>query len=440
MSASAASQIAVHKTEALLFFTLMQLAIIIGLARLAGVVARKLGQAQSVGEIIAGILLGPSLLGWLAPEMFAFVFRSVPSDPMTIMSQIGLILLMFQIGMDFDFSHLSEPENRRVVISVATMGIALPFILGLGLGYFSAPHLAASSETTAYALFIATAMSITAVPILGRIMGEFDLTRTRLGVVTITSAAINDVIGWVLLAVVTAMTLASFSAGDTAFKLVGLVSYAAILWWAVRPLLLRVLRSVHPDGRALPPNLLAFMFAAIFLSAMVTYKLGVFAIFGGFMLGVLVYDQHDFVAAWKEKVERFVSVFFLPIFFTYTGLRTDIGALASPEAWGWCALVLLVATLGKFGGCYWAGRWAGCSRVEAKVIGIMMNTRALMELVVINVGYDLGVISGPVFTMLVVMAVVSTLITAPALRFWLPRLALEEGPGSRAALQSSARI
>jgi Kef-type K+ transport system membrane component KefB len=424
MSSSAASHVAVHQTETLLFFTLLQLVLIIGLARVAGILARKLGQAQAVGEIIAGILLGPSLLGWLAPEAFTFVFRSVPSDPMTIMSQIGLILLMFQIGMDFDFSHLSEPENRKVVGAVAAAGIALPFALGLALGCLSAPYLAGNGHAAGYVLFMATAMSITAVPILGRIMGELDITRTRLGVITITSAAINDVIGWMLLAVVTAMTLASFSPAQAGLKLLALMAYAALLWWGARPWLIRLIRRLGAEGDGLSPTLLAVLLGLIFLSAMVTYKLGVFAIFGGFMLGVLVYDQHEFVAVWKEKIERFVSVFFLPIFFTFTGLRTDIGSLSGLEAWGWCALVLLVATLGKFGGCYWAARWAGLGPTEAKAIGIMMNTRALMELVVINVGYDLGVISGQVFTMLVLMAVISTLVTAPALRLWLPQLGL----------------
>jgi Kef-type K+ transport system membrane component KefB len=167
-------------------------------------------------------------------------------------------------------------------------------------------------------------------------------------------------------------------------------------------------------------NLLGLLIAAIFLSAMATYKIGIFAIFGGFMLGVLLHDQHEVVRAWKNKVGEFVTVFFLPIFFTYTGLRTDIGGLDSVALWGWCLLLVALATLGKFGGCYGAARWSGLNHQESKVIGIMMNTRALMELIIINVGYDLGVISQNVFTMLVLMAIVSTVVTTPGLRRWLP--------------------
>jgi len=169
-------------------------------------------------------------------------------------------------------------------------------------------------------------------------------------------------------------------------------------------------------------NLLGMMLAAIFISAMTTYQLGIFAIFGGFMMGVILYDEHELIAAWKERIGHFVMVFFLPIFFTYTGLRTDIGSLDSAEAWGWCLLLIALATLGKFGGSYIAARLAGLNHHEGKLLGIMMNTRALMELIVINVGYDLGVISQQVFTMLVLMAIFSTVITTPGLRAWLPKI------------------
>jgi len=426
MSATASAAVSVHAAENLLFFTLMQLVLILLAARLGGSLALRLGQARVVGEIVVGLLLGPSLFGALAPDTFQYVFHSVSAAPVTIMSQIGLILLMFQIGLDFDFSHLKERENKRAVLLVATLGLATPFVLGLIVGYLSHDVLAPDVNPLGYSLFLATALSITAVPILGRIMMEFDLTRTPMGVITITSAAINDVVGWIALAAITALTLSSFSLTGMLLNLGLLALYTAFCWWLLRPTLRRLLTRFASHSDNLPQSLLAILLAAIFLSAMTTYKMGIFAIFGGFVLGVLLHDEPAFVTAWKAKIADFVTVFFLPIFFTYTGLRTNIGALDSLVLWQWCLVILGAATLGKFGGCYLGARWAGRATTESRIIAVMMNTRALMELIVINVGYDLGVIPASVFTMLVIMAVLSTLVTAPALRLWLPRLKLAQ--------------
>ena len=419
-AATALAQTAVHKTEALLFFTLLQLAVIVIFSRIGSEIAARLSQSRAVGEIIVGILLGPSLFGLLAPAVFHYVFRSSAPEPMTMLSQIGLILLMFQIGLAFDFSHLSAARNRRAVVRIAAAGLIFPFALGLAFGYYSAPDLSPKADPLASALFIATAFSITALPILGRIMMEFDMTRTTLGVIAISAAAINDVIGWLLLAVVTALAVSHFSAEHFIATLALLGLYIIVCWWLVRPALRRAIRHSVVSEHRFSANLLGLILAAIFLSAMATYQIGIFAIFGGFMLGVLLHDQHEVVRAWKQKVSGFVTVFFLPIFFTYTGLRTDIGGLDSAALWGWCVLLIVLATLGKFGSCYWAARWSGLNHQESKVIGIMMNTRALMELIIINVGYDLGVISQNVFTMLVLMAILSTVITTPGLRRWLP--------------------
>lgn len=414
--------VAVHAAENLLFFTLMQLVVILLAARLGGSLALRLGQARVVGEIIVGLLLGPTLFGAMAPGLFNYLFHSVPSTPMTIMSQIGLILLMFQIGLDFDFSHLRSRENSKAVVLVSILGLLAPFLLGLLVGKLSHEALAPGINPLGYSLFLATALSITALPILGRIMIEFNLTRTPMGVIAITSAAINDVVGWLALAAVTALTLSAFSLTGMATNLLLLLLYTLFCWWGLRPLLHRLLQRFANHSDNLPQSLLAILLALIFLSAMTTYKLGIFAIFGGFVLGVLLHSEGAFVTAWKEKISDFVTVFFLPIFFTYTGLRTDIGALDSWALWQWCLIILAAASLGKFGACYLAARWAGRPGAESRIIAVMMNTRALMELVVINVGYDLGVIPPAVFTMLVIMAVVSTLVTAPALRRWLPQL------------------
>jgi Kef-type K+ transport system membrane component KefB len=420
---ASASTSSVHAAEQLLYYVLLQLVVIIAFARIAANVAKWLGQPQVVGEIIGGLLLGPSLFGRLAPELFGYVFQFEPSAaPMNILSQIGLILLMFQIGLDFDFSHLREKQNRQAVILVSAASILLPFSIGIGLGKLSAPYLAPNVNVLGYVLFMATAFSITAIPILGRIMMEFGLTKTRLGAVTITSAAINDVIGWILLAVISAMAVSQFSTNAVLWQLGSLAIYAAISWFVLKPLLIHLLRRFKVTSEHLPGNFLATILVVIFLSAIATYKLGIFAIFGGFMAGVLLYREHAFVEVWKKRVAQFVTIFFLPIFFTYTGLRTNVNGLNSLSLWGWCLLLIAGATVGKYAAGYFAARWSGMSRDESKCAGIMMNTRALMELIILNVGYDLGVIPPNVFTMLVLMAIFSTVITAPFLRRWLPKM------------------
>lgn len=415
---------AVHQTEAMLSTTLLQLVVIVGAARVAGAIALRNAQSRAVGEIIVGVMLGPSLLGLLMPGAYDFLFKSAPQAPMTILSQIGLILLMFQIGLEFDFSHLRAREHRRSTLSVAAAGLVLPFALGLAFGYFTAPVLSPSADPLVSALFIATAFSITALPILGRIMIEFNMTRVPIGVIAISAAAINDVVGWLLLALVTALAVSGFRIGDYALKLGLLTLYVLVCWQLVRPLLHRLIRRVDVQHKGLGGDLLALLLSAIFLSGIATFRIGIFAIFGGFMLGVLLHDAPGLLAAWKARVGAIVEVLFLPIFFTFTGLRTDIGGLDSASAWGWCALLIALATAGKFAGCYGAARWSGLDHYSAKIIGLMMNTRALMELIVINIGYDLGVISQNVFTMLVLMALFSTVLTTPGLRSWLPRIGL----------------
>ena len=419
----------IHSSELVLCFSLLQLAVIVAAARAAGSAAVRLGQSRVVGEIIIGLLLGPSLMGLLAPGMFGFVFEASALNEgarhdvkagISMLSQLGLVLLMFQIGMEFEFQQLAGTAQKRAVLWVAALGLLVPFGLGLGLGMVSAPALAPQVPMKlGYVLFMATAMSITAVPVLGRIMLELNLTRTPLGVVTITAAAINDVVGWILLAMITALTVSAYSPATTVLQLAAFAAYAASCWWLVRPLLKRYVRH-HANDAELPQTVLAVLIALIFVSAICTYLIGIFAIFGGFMVGVLLHDEPTVVAAWRAKVSDLVSVLFLPIFFTCTGLRTSIGGLGAAE-WGWCAIFVALAFAAKFGGSYLGARIAGMDATRARCVGIMMNTRGLMELIVLNVGYDLGVIPPQVFTILVIMAVLSTAITMPLLRRWLPK-------------------
>lgn len=409
----------VHQTETLLVATLLQLAVIILAARLAGMGARRVGQSPVVGEIIAGLLLGPSLFGVLAPDLFASIFRGTGREALTILSQVGLILLMFQVGLEFDFGHLAARHNRRAVWRIALAGVVLPFGLGAMAGRASASTLAPGIDPLLYCLFLSTAFSITALPVLGRILLEMDLARSRIGVIAISAAAVTDVVGWLLLAVVTALSAASFVGADFAIRLGLLAAYMAACWWLVRPLLLGALRGRSGAPRPVSGNLVGLILIVVFLSAIATSLLGVFAIFGGFLLGVLLHDQPAFVKAWREKVGGFVLVFFLPVFFTYTGLRTDVGSLHGATDWGWCVGLVALATAGKFVAGYSAARSSGLDPLESRALGVMMNTRGLMELVVLNVGFDLGVIPRGVFTMLVIMAILSNLLTTPALRYWL---------------------
>ena len=419
------SQSALSSAQALentLFFVLLQLVVIILVARATGELARRMGQPRAVGEIVAGLALGPSLFGYFCPALSHYLFQSVPSLPLGIVSQLGLILLMFQIGMDFDFTHLRSRRNSRAVSLIAIVGIALPFALGFFLGKISAPFLAPDVAALPYSLFVATALSITAVPVLGRILEEYELTRMPVGVIAISAAALNDVVGWLLLALIMAFTSAQFSPLTTLAQLGWLVLYLGVCVFAVRPLLRRLLADSRFQQQRIPGNLMAVVLALIFASGIATYRIGIFASFGGFMMGVIVHDMPRFVALWKKTIGDFVTVFFLPVFFTYTGMRTNIAGLDSPALWGWCLIILVAAVLGKAGGGYLGARFAGLDKYEAGTIGILMNTRGLVELIVLNIGFDAGFIPPDVFTILVIMAVVTTVMTGPGLHSMLPKM------------------
>jgi Kef-type K+ transport system membrane component KefB len=412
----------VHTVERVLHFTLVQLIVIVVAARAFGFLARRLGQPRVIGEVAAGIVLGPTLFARIAPDAFAYVFTSSDGLAVSVVSQIGLILLMLQVGMEFDFGLLRDPRNRAATALVAAAGIVAPFALGLAIGALSAPHLAPGIHPLGYSLFCGVALSITAMPVLSRIMLELDLARTRLGTVTISAAAGNDVVGWTLLASVAAVATGGFSLAGASARLVGLVLLAAAVFWLLRPALGGLLDRAAPGADPLTPNAMAVVLILAFGAAIATYQLGVFAIFGGFLIGTVLHDRTPLVTAWRERVAPLVTVLFLPVFFTFTGLRTDVHGLDRAALWLWCLAFVALAYLGKFGGCYLGARAAGMPPDEARAVAILMNTRGLMELVALNVGYDLGVIPPQVFTMLVLMALVTTLSTAPLLRRWLRRI------------------
>ncbi len=411
--------------EAYLSAILAQLVLIILVGRVMNMLFVRLGQPGAVGEIVGGLMLGPSLLGALAPDFHAGFFTAETGRTLFVIGQIGLILLMFEIGADFEFGHLKERRHARAVALISLSSVTVPFIAGVGIGFLSHASLAPGIDLTLYALFCGVALAITAVPILGRILREFGLNRTPVGVVAIAAAALNDVAGWLILAGISAVALGTLDNGFVAWRLLALFAFALALRGLLAPLVNRMMRFwgiESPEG-TLPPGLLAITISIAFGCALVTEAIGIFAIFGGFAAG-LVYHRHTgFVARWRRQVGLFVMVFFLPIFFTLSGLRTDIWGLALADL-PWLALILAASIASKIVPCYLSARITGFSRPESWLLGSLMNTRALMELIVLNIAYDLGFLPQKMFTMLVLMAIITTMMTGPLIRFILPRMGL----------------
>ena len=419
------------ESEHRLVSVLLQIGVIVLTARLFAVVFRKLRQPTVVGEVLAGLALGPSLLGkleawhWL-PKVSPYIFNPVVAPAMQSLAQVGVVLLVFVIGLEFDFSHVRARSARAV--TVAVVGVIVPFVLGSGLGYLLYGRLAAGINRLGFILFMGTAMSITALPVLGRMLMEMKVNRTRLAATTIAAAAMEDAIGWILLATVSSLATADFNPWISAIMLGETLVFAGVMLFAVRPVMRAWIRwsMARHDGE-LGFNAFAILLAILFACAIATSLIGIFALFGAFMLGAILSDQHAFRAAMDRLLSLFVTVFFLPIFFTYTGLRTDIGSLDSGMLWLAALAVVGVAVVGKLGGCTFAALACRTPVRESVCIGILMNTRGLMELVVINVGYDLGVIPKSVFCMLVMMAVVTTMMTTPLLVSVMRGTELEEG-------------
>ena len=407
-----------HQTEATLLVIILQLALILAIARFAGSVSRRLGHPMVVGEILAGMALGPSLLGRWYPQVSAALFPLSVKPIIGVVSQLGLIFLMFLIGLEFDFGHIRA--HGKTATLVALSGIALPFVLGLSISLWMHPYFP-TVDKIGFSLFLAVALSITAIPVLGRVMVEFNIQRTELGVLTITAAAMDDALGWILLAVVSAVIGAHFEIAATLKMLALTALFTAGMGLVVRPLLVRWIQTVvDPQTGQLSLNGLAVTLVILFLCAAATNLIGIFSIFGAFVLGVILYDQHAFREAIFTRLKDFVTVFFLPIFFTFTGLYTDMGSLDSGRLWLFLAAVLAASFIGKFCGCLLGAKLSGLGTRQAACIGIMMNTRGLMGLIAANVGLQMGVVPKPVYCMLVLMCVVSTVMLSPVLRRLIP--------------------
>jgi Kef-type K+ transport system membrane component KefB len=393
---------------------LVQIGVILFCARLVGWLFRKIHQPQVMGEMVAGILLGPSLLGSVAPGVYSALFPVNSLGFLNSLSQIGLILFMFLVGLELDAKVLRGRGHSAVLTShVSILG---PFLLGALLALYLYPHLSDDGVTfTNFALFLGTAMSITAFPVLARILTERKLLNTQLGAVSIACAAVDDVTGWCLLAFVVLLARSNDPASIW-MTLGGVVAYLVILIFVARRFLNR-LEAMYEKRGLLTQNMMALVLLILLASSWVTEQLGIHALFGAFLIGAIMPKHPPFVHALTEKLNDAAVVLLLPIFFAFTGLRTSIGLLNGAQNWFFCILIIAVAILGKFGGSSIAARLTGLSWREAGALGVLMNTRGLMELVLLNIGLDIGVISPTLFTMLVVMALVTTFMTAPILEW-----------------------
>jgi Kef-type K+ transport system membrane component KefB len=402
----------------IIVLVLVEVLIVIGLSRLVGLGFRWIKQPLVIGEIVAGIMLGPSLFGLVAPGLAASLFPSEAVPFLNVLSQVGLIFFMFLIGLELDPRYLSG--QLEVAILISHVSILVPFSLGSLLALLLYPIVSnATVSFTAFALFLGAAMSITAFPVLARIITENNLQNTRLGTLALTCAAVDDVTAWCVLAVAIAVAKTNSMAGAIPTIFYSLL-YIGFMVTVGRSFLQRLAHYYERSGR-LSQFALAAIYMAVVASALITEQIGIHLIFGAFLLGAVMPKNAGLVKELAHKTEDFVLTFLLPIFFAYSGLRTEIGLLNTPELWALCAAVVGVAIVGKYFGTYIAARVSGIENREASALGWLMNTRGLTELIVLNIGLELGVITPLLFTMLVIMALVTTFMTSPLLEWTYPK-------------------
>ena len=431
-----------HTTSAASFdlpLLLIQIIVILVAARLTGAFVRRLGQPQVVGEMIAGIALGPSVLGAQAPHLAALLFPAGSLGFLNTLSQIGLVVFMFLVGLELDPKIVRERGRSALVISHAS--IVAPFLLGATLAIVLYPTLAGSRVTfTGFALFMGAAMSVTAFPVLARILTERRLTRTPIGALAIACAAIDDVTAWCILAAVVVIVRATGSGVATGVPLWvtlgGSAAYVAFMLTGGRRAL-RILETRYAARGRVTQDMIAVLMLATLASAWITERLGIHALFGAFLVGAVAPKSDDFVHAVLERFEDMMVVLLLPLFFAFTGRRTEITLIDGAGAWLVCAMVTAVAVIGKVGGSAIAARVTAMPWRDAAVIGLLLNTRGLMELVILNIGLDIGVISRELFAMMVLMALATTFMTTPLVT-WLLR-ALQREPADAHAVTATAR-
>jgi Kef-type K+ transport system membrane component KefB len=393
---------------------LLQIITIIATARIFGFLFKKIGQPSVIGEIIAGIFLGPSFIGMWFPEFSLFLFPKASLPNLQFLSQIGLVLFMFIVGMELDLNVLKKRAHEAIIISHAS--IIFPFALGMGLAYFIYLSYAPTDvKFLSFALFLGISVSITAFPVLARIVQERQLTKTRVGAIAITCAAADDITAWCILAAVIAIVKAG-SVISSIYTMLMAIAYVLIMLKIVRPFLKRI-GDIYSHQDTLSKPVVAIFFVTLLSSAYLSETIGIHALFGAFLAGVIMPQNIHFRNIFIEKVEDIALVLLLPLFFVLTGLRTQIGLLNDAKQWEICGIIILVATAGKFIGSAVAAKFTKQSWRDSLMIGALMNTRGLMELIVLNIGFDLGILTPEVFAMMVIMALLTTFMTGPALDF-----------------------
>ncbi len=415
-----------HNLSDPLAILLLQIIVIIAFARVFGYLFKKIGQPAVIGEIVAGIVLGPSLLGSFFPGINHFLFPGSSLGTLSFISQIGLILFMFIIGMELDLKAIGKQAYGAVIISHAS--IIIPYTLGMGLAYFIYHDYAPPGISfLSFALFMGIAMSITAFPVLARILQEKGLTRSKLGALALTCAAADDLTAWCILAAVIAL-VKSGSSISALYTIALAVVYVLLMLKVVRPSLEKLEHIYESQVKKRTP-IIALFFIILIVSSYITSIIGIHALFGAFIAGVVMPASFSFRQIVIDKIEDVSIVLLLPLFFVITGLKTQIGLLNDSSLWITFGWILLVAVSGKFGGSALAARMVGQSWKDSLSIGVLMNTRGLMQLIVLNIGYDLGILSPEIFAMMVLMALVTTFMTGPALDLinWMIR----DKPGSQ---------
>jgi Kef-type K+ transport system membrane component KefB len=403
--------------SAILLHVLIALAAVIALGQVLARLFARIHQPPVIGEVVAGILLGPSLIG---REWSAAILPPTAESYLGLIAQLGAILYMFLVGLEMNAGRLRHRAHATLTIAHASM--LVPFLLGALVALPLYPRFAtADVPFTSFALFMGLAMSITAFPVLARILTDRQMTHTELGVVALGSAAINDVTAWCMLALVVGLARAEGAQGLSVIA--GTVAYVALMLVVVRPLMARL--TAGWDQKSAPRAAVATVFVALLLSALATEWIGIHALFGAFLLGAIIPHDSAVAKEFSVQLERVTTVLLLPAYFAFTGMRTRIGLVSGWDQWLLCGVIILAAALGKFGGTTVAARLTGVDWRRSAALGTLMNTRGLMELIVLNIGLDLHIISPTVFAMMVLMALVTTMAAAPVLQVLLPEQATE---------------
>jgi K+:H+ antiporter len=404
-----------------------QIATILIVARLMGWLFRKLHQPAVIGEMVAGILLGPSLFGWVAPAVSITLFPPESLGSLNSLSQIGLLLFMFLVGLELDLKQLREMGRTAIITS--QVSIIAPFVLGFLLALYLYPRVSDLNVSfTGFALFMSIAMSVTAFPVLARILTERNLLRTRVGALAITCAAVNDVTAWLILAGIIVIVRSSGLSLPLWMTLVGLGAFVLAMLMIVKPALQRLTALYERQG-SLTHNSLALILLVLLASGWVTESLGVHALFGAFLAGVVMPRHHGLSAELWQKLEALTVTLLLPLYFAFTGLRSSFLLIVGANMLFYCALIIALAIIGKLGGSLVAARINGMSWRESAAVGVLMNTRGLVELIILNIGLDLGILSPALFSIMVLMALVTTFMTSPLLSWIYPeRLARMKTP------------